>query len=118
MFTRILFCLTFLAANLLSDYLDESDEIKLLSPDDRYLFKIIFEYTLSFINRAIDFGTYLQSWAQGLELKNIYESQILPYLILPKKTVPIYYNSTRPQDLAILGGFLVFGISKSTLKQY
>jgi len=101
MFTRILFCLTFLAANLLSDYLDESDEIKLLSPDDR----------------AIDFGTYLQSWAQGLELKNIYESQILPYLILPKKTVPIYYNSTRPQDLAILGGFLVFGVSAYLVSQ-
>ena len=63
------------------------------------------------VYRAIVFGTYLQSWAQGFALKNI-DSQILPYLIVPSKTVPIYYNSTRTHELAILGGLCLFSLSK------
>jgi len=106
MFTRTLFGLVIIAANIsvfLSNELDESEDIQLLSPDDR----------------AIVFGSYLQSWAQGLELKNADASQILPYLTIPRKTLPIYYNtsSTRTPELALLGGFFLFGVSAYLISQ-
>jgi len=122
MFTRILFCLTFLAANLLSDYLDESDEIKLLSPDDREQESSDPRYTFVFNS----FSDWIQNTGlvsdNGINYYLAFPTYANKYIGLNDTAIafPLIYTVTGAALVAYVSAYLVsqiplpeFGLGRS-----
>jgi len=78
---------------------DDTDDIRLLKTEER----------------AIDFGTYIQAWIQNSKIISTGEYQ--KYLAFPQKNMPIYFNVTGAQSLAVLGGLTLAGISAYLISQ-
>ena len=76
-----------------------------------YKFGLLEWYFTHVLVRAIDFGTYIQAWIQNSKIISTGEYQ--KYLAFPQKNMPIYFNVTGAQSLAVLGGLTLAGISKS-----
>ena len=69
-----------------------------------------FYFPQSPLDRAVDIGTYIQSWMNNINWVDFNSNK---YFAFPQKVIPIYFNVTELQTSAYIGGLLLAGLGKS-----